>query len=478
MAHLAKYTIENCRAVLQHDTRSKTSGEYKNPDIDPSKTHLNYSLLNDNTDAYEKLTKRLQNVQIQKRADVKVLCSWVVTLPLANADVTPHDRDVFFKSVHHFLVKEYGIQNVISSDVHLDETTPHLHFTFVPIVQNTKKYKDPTKKPKYSEKVCSKQILTQEYMEKFHERLDKYVFRDTVQNLQRYTEFQIRTGKTTYNKSIDELKQETAQKKAESIVSEAQKRNEQLKQENERIQKQARDVLENTRKQKQTAQKQLEEVTEQIESLQERKSSILKRAEAEAEEILSSAEEDAKNIKKQALEAQKKADNEYNEAIKLSSTLTAKFMDLRDIKPQEYPWYSRREAETKGVFNKTRFVTVPENEYNELYDGFLKRYTVDDVEKRVHIYLQEASGLASSYYVKQIKDLQSENQDLKSKLSSNKYLEQLEEENERLKKENTELKSKFEVVKSIVLDMWIYVSEYAKSQLEKIGIRKNRSYHR
>ena len=103
---------------------------------------------------------------------------------------------------------------------------------------------------------------------------------------------------------------------------------------------------------------------------------------------------------------------------------------------------------------------------------------MDDVEKRVHIYLQEASGLASSYYVKQIKDLQSENQDLKSKLSSNKYLEQLEEENERLKKENTELKSKFEVVKSIVLDMWIYVSEYAKSQLEKIGIRKNRSYHR
>ena len=49
---------------------------------------------------------------------------------------------------------------------------------------------------------------------------------------------------------------------------------------------------------------------------------------------------------------------------------------------------------------------------------------------------------------------------------------------EQLKKENEELREKFELVKKVVLDMWDHVSEYFKSQLERIGIRKSRSYHR
>ena len=49
---------------------------------------------------------------------------------------------------------------------------------------------------------------------------------------------------------------------------------------------------------------------------------------------------------------------------------------------------------------------------------------------------------------------------------------------EMLKKENSELKEKLELVKKAVLEVWDHVSEYLKSQLERIGIRKSRSYHR
>ena len=49
---------------------------------------------------------------------------------------------------------------------------------------------------------------------------------------------------------------------------------------------------------------------------------------------------------------------------------------------------------------------------------------------------------------------------------------------EMLKKENEELKEKLELVKKAVMEVWDHVSEYFKSQLERIGIRKSRGYHR
>ena len=49
---------------------------------------------------------------------------------------------------------------------------------------------------------------------------------------------------------------------------------------------------------------------------------------------------------------------------------------------------------------------------------------------------------------------------------------------EQLKKENEELREKFELVKKVVLDMWDHVSDFVKTQLEVIGIRKSGSYHR
>ena len=36
----------------------------------------------------------------------------------------------------------------------------------------------------------------------------------------------------------------------------------------------------------------------------------------------------------------------------------------------------------------------------------------------------------------------------------------------------------FELVKKAVLEVWDHVSEYFKSQLERIGIRKSRGYRR
>jgi Trp operon repressor len=206
MAHVAKYSRGSCRAILEHDTRT-AEHEYKNPDIDKSKTHLNWSLVEaDGMTAEERLNKRLSEIKVQKRKDVNVLCSWVVTLP---EDVKKEDERKFFETVYSFLEQDVGgTKNVISADVHYDESRPHLHFTFVPVVANTRKYKNPNKQPKYTEKCCADELLTRAYLKTFHERLDNYLS-------EREIKASIRTGKTTFNRSIAELKAETAEKQKE-----------------------------------------------------------------------------------------------------------------------------------------------------------------------------------------------------------------------------------------------------------------------
>jgi len=42
----------------------------------------------------------------------------------------------FFQDSYEYLKNRYGEDNVISATVHLDETTPHMHFNFVPVTKD------------------------------------------------------------------------------------------------------------------------------------------------------------------------------------------------------------------------------------------------------------------------------------------------------------------------------------------------------
>ena len=248
MAHLTKYSMGSVRAILEHDTRT-ANHSYKNPDIDRSKTHLNYSFVDSTLTAQERLEKRLSEVKVQKRKDVNVLASWIVTLP---TNYKPEEERLFFTTVNEFLTEKYGKDNIISSDVHLDETTPHLHFTFVPVVKNTRKYKDPNKKPKFAEKVCADELLTREHLQHFHEELDNYLAKHQLT--------QTSTHRTHVNVSISDLKAKTkegiakelelvktqknailsdAEKKAEEILKSAEAEKQKQKEITEKLTKQA-----------------------------------------------------------------------------------------------------------------------------------------------------------------------------------------------------------------------------------------------
>lgn len=173
MAHLAKYTLNSAQMLFHHNLRHKDrTGEYVaygGSKIDITKTHLNYRL-DPNTDPNEFITQRLSEIKVQKRADVKVYCSWVLTVP-QNLPQEKHKE--FFESAYRFFCQDYGQENIVMASVHLDETTPHMHLGFVPVVREKK-----NQKKLGQEKVSAKELLTRSYMKNLHKRLKNVLERD------------------------------------------------------------------------------------------------------------------------------------------------------------------------------------------------------------------------------------------------------------------------------------------------------------
>lgn len=169
MAHLTKLTRSEVGGIGVHVERQ--TDNHANKDIDVSKTHLNYSLLEGDLNMHQRLAQRLDQVHVLNRKDVNVACSWIVTLPNTLLSDLESGRRLFFEETHNFLQKRYGgSKNVIMSEVHRDETTEHLHFVFIPIVYDKKRDR---------EKVSAKEVIDRSELKAFHTDLDTYL-RETI----------------------------------------------------------------------------------------------------------------------------------------------------------------------------------------------------------------------------------------------------------------------------------------------------------
>ena len=204
MAHLMKSTRGATGGLTRHFERYKNEkGEYLkfgNQEIDIQKTNLNYNLAEEKNQL-EFIKKRTSEVRCLNRKDVNVMASWVITLP--ESIKTQEDQRLFFEESYNFLEKKYGKENVISSYVHLDETTPHMHFAFIPVVRDKKRG---------DLKVSAKECITRNDLKQFHPQLEAHMKRVFGR------EIGILNEKTKEgNKAIDELKRGTAQKELDSL---------------------------------------------------------------------------------------------------------------------------------------------------------------------------------------------------------------------------------------------------------------------
>ncbi|XZM35541.1 MobV family relaxase (plasmid) [Clostridium perfringens] len=145
------------------ENEQERKGLIRNKDIDLSKTHLNYDLVESNFNLYQRIKKRVEEVRensrIQKNSVVDV--SNIITLNKEQFEEWGKDKSKeYFREVYNYFCDEFGKENVVSAKVHMDETTPHMHLHFVPIKDG---------------KLQCRSVLNQSRFNKVHTNAPKYL---------------------------------------------------------------------------------------------------------------------------------------------------------------------------------------------------------------------------------------------------------------------------------------------------------------
>ena len=153
----AKYKMSNMQGISRHNERQNK--EYGNEDIDKNKSELNYHLKQPQEKSYEKEFYRLRkendlkgNLRLTGKKQSNVACEFLITSDnnfFKNIGEAETKR--YFDQAYKFASEKCGEKNIISAVVHLDETTPHMHLTYIPVVQATNKKGEEIEKVNCSE---------------------------------------------------------------------------------------------------------------------------------------------------------------------------------------------------------------------------------------------------------------------------------------------------------------------------------------
>lgn len=234
MAHIEKYKASAVGKLCAHYNRWQgiDNPNVSRENIDKSRTHLNYTL-----GVYEKDGKRfigevrgsaswatvkgrIDAVNARAKAEGKratrkdavVMADMVVTLP---PNVPPEDAYKFFWNSYQYIADRVGRGNLMGGYVHMDETTPHMHVPFTPILDGRFNYK----------KMCDRKFY-QTFHKGLGDRLEqKMGYRPEVELSEETRAQRVYTSRT---KDIDKVRGavdraivEPAQQEADRIVAAA-----------------------------------------------------------------------------------------------------------------------------------------------------------------------------------------------------------------------------------------------------------------
>ncbi|MBY6988530.1 plasmid recombination protein [Clostridium botulinum] len=134
---MGKYSRGNVFGIQKHNQRENKN--YSNENVDLKKTHLNYDLVNDSTIKYlnrvdEIIKKNRTNTYRAVRKDAVVFVDTVVSSDKEFFNnLSPQETRRFFEESYKYLGSKVGEDNIVAAKVHMDENTPHMHFSFVPM---------------------------------------------------------------------------------------------------------------------------------------------------------------------------------------------------------------------------------------------------------------------------------------------------------------------------------------------------------
>lgn len=171
MAHVKKFKKEALGHVCAHLERSVEADHYGNKNIDVSRldedcVNLAPARKGGQIAYIKQQTNAVMGVRTLRKDAVR-MCCWVVTVP---KDFPQEKEPIFFQTAYDFLVERYGTKSgmgedcVISAYIHQSESTPHMHFAFLPVIERNEE-----------KTICAKDVVNRTDLATFHKDLAAYM---------------------------------------------------------------------------------------------------------------------------------------------------------------------------------------------------------------------------------------------------------------------------------------------------------------
>ena len=197
----SKYTMDKLNIIFRHNERKNSA--YSNKEIDREKSYKNYSIkkcFKPYTKMFNEMKKQY-NLKGQIKKNSNIVCEYIITSDKEFfEEIGEEETKRYFETAYKFVAnyKNLGEQYIVSAKVHLDETTPHLHLVFLPVVHTLDK-----KSGKMIDKLsCSEFWKGKNSYKVLQDNFYKYMTR---------AGFELERGETEKNKHIpiEQLKQVT-----------------------------------------------------------------------------------------------------------------------------------------------------------------------------------------------------------------------------------------------------------------------------
>ena len=132
----AKYKGPEIGQIEAHNERTKEKYA-SNPDVDTSRSHLNFHLIQPERKYRTEAEKQIAEAECRTRKDsVRVVEALVTASPEFFKGKKRAEIRAFFEEAVRFIERYQGKSTIISAVVHMDEKTPHMHLSFVPLTRD------------------------------------------------------------------------------------------------------------------------------------------------------------------------------------------------------------------------------------------------------------------------------------------------------------------------------------------------------
>ena len=138
----ANYKKNSLAGLYKHNERKNTN--YSNKDINKNNSIKNYSIKSCHTTYLKAISNLIKknNLQCRITSYTNLACEFIITSDKDFFEKIGEEKTKkYFQTAYNFVANYNGLEEkyILAAKVHMDESTPHLHLVFVPVVRKKDK---------------------------------------------------------------------------------------------------------------------------------------------------------------------------------------------------------------------------------------------------------------------------------------------------------------------------------------------------